>query len=144
MMIHTASEGVSLARKLESESASLYEELERRYSQNAQTFLAFAKENKNNVSLINGAYYGVISDALESGFAFNLDPQDYSLDLVIPGNASGAEIQDQLIKMEEQIIRFYNDAFGQSQFLMADVPRTFSIIARKRANRLSKIRALKA
>ena len=86
----------------------------------------------------------MISDALESGFAFNLDPQDYSLDLVIPGDASGAEIQDQLIKMEEQIIRFYDDAFGQSQFLMADVPRTFSIIARKRASRPSKIRALKA
>jgi len=144
MMIHTAAEGISLARKLENESAGLYEELGRRYPQNAQAFLAFAKENKNNVSLVEGAYYGVISDALEGGFAFNLNPQDYTPDFHVPGNASGQEIRDQLVKMEEQIIRFYNDAASQSQFLMADVPRTFSIIARKRANRLSRIRDLKA
>jgi len=44
--------------------------------------------------------------------------------------------------MEQQIIKFYNDAAEQSRPLMADVPRVFSLIARKRASRLLKLRSL--
>ena len=41
MILHTASEGITLAKKLENDSAKFYEELAQRYAKNAETFLSF-------------------------------------------------------------------------------------------------------
>ena len=70
MRLHTTSEIISLARKLENESAEFYEELPRKYTKDEDVFHSFAKENRRNVVQIERTYYGVISDAIEGGFAF--------------------------------------------------------------------------
>ena len=44
--------------------------------------------------------------------------------------------------MEEKMIKFYSDAAEQSESYMADVPRTFRIIAKKRNDRGPKLRSL--
>ncbi len=49
MILHTASEGVTLAKKLETGSAQFYEDSARRYDTCAEAFHAFAKENRRNV-----------------------------------------------------------------------------------------------
>jgi len=46
------------------------------------------------------------------------------------------------IEIEEKIIKFYSDAAEQSKSLMADVPRAFKMVAKKRANRQSTLKAL--
>jgi hypothetical protein len=46
------------------------------------------------------------------------------------------------IKIEEKMKRFYEDAAEQSKSLMADVPRTFVRIAKKRGERIAKLKAL--
>ena len=142
MIIHTASEGITLARKLENDSAEFYETLAQRYAKDSEGFLAFAKENKKNIVQIERAYYGVISDAIEGCFAFNIDTDDYALKIDIHDGADYADVLAQAIKLEETIIKFYTDAAEQSKSLMADVPRAFLLVAKKRAGRISKIKEL--
>ena len=142
MIIHTASEGISLARKLENDSAAFYEKLAQQYTAGAETYLAFAKENKKNIVQFERAYYGVITDALEGCYAFNIEADDYALDLAIPKASSQSEMVKRAVKLEEKITGFYTQAAEQSRSLMADVPRTFSLIAKKRDSRIEKLKAL--
>jgi rubrerythrin len=142
MIIHTASEGISLARELENASAGFYEEMARRYPAGAETFLSFAKENKKNIAQFERAYYGVITDAIEGCFAFDMETDAYKFEAVVPQDASYSEVLNRAVSMENKIIQFYSDAAMQSKSLMADVPRAFAIIARKRAGREPKLRSL--
>jgi rubrerythrin len=56
--------------------------------------------------------------------------------------ASYSNALNKAIEMEEQILKFYSDAAEQSKSLMADVPRAFMMIAKKRSGRIAKLRAL--
>jgi rubrerythrin len=142
MIIHTASEGITLARKLENESAQFYEGLAKKYTPDAETLLSFARENRKNIVQIDRAYYGVITDALEGGYAFNLDTESYVLKATIPEKAKYADVLKQAAAMEEKIIAYYTAAAEQSRALMADVPQTFLLVAKKRKNRKEKLQEL--
>lgn len=142
MIIHTASEGMTLARKLENDSAAFYEALAKKYAAETDTFETFAKENKKNIAQIDRAYYGVITDAIEGGYAFNLDADKYALQTVLVPSAKYAEALKQAATMEETINGFYTAAAEQSRALMADVPRTFLLVVKKRDARKAKIQEL--
>ncbi len=142
MILHTASEGVSFAKKLENDSAEFYENLARRNAGDAETLLSFAQENKKYITQVERAYYGVITDAIEGCFAFNIDPDGYALKTAVKEGTDYAEALKQAVEIEEAIIKFYTDAAEQSRSLMADVPRAFTIIARKRGTRLEKLESL--
>ena len=141
-MLHTASEIISLARKLENESAKFYEGLSRRYPKDEDVLLSFVKENGKNVAQIERAYYGVISDALESCFAFSINPDDYAFKTELTEEASYSAALDKAIDLEEKIGEFYTVAAEQSKSLMADVPRAFMMVVKKRGNRVAKLRSL--
>src|SRR4030066_230720 len=79
MGINTCSGAISLSRELENESAKFYQELSKRFEKDQELFLAFAKENTKYVTQIERAYYGVITDAIEGCFAFDLNPEDYQV-----------------------------------------------------------------
>ena len=142
MILHTASEGITFAKKLENDSAKFYEALAQRYNKDAEAFLSFAQDNRKNITQIERAYYGVITDAIEGCFAFNIDPDDYALKVAIQDGASYADILGQAVEIEEKIIKFYSDAAEQSKSLMADVPRAFTLVARKRNNRIPELKSL--
>ena len=142
MNIHTTSEGITLSKKLESDSAAFYEKAAGQYTQEAETLLAFAKENKKNIVNTERAYFGVITDAIEGCFAFDLNPDEYILDVNLPKNASYKDALRKAVAMEEKIVKFYLQAAEQSGSLMADVPRAFSLIARKREPRIAKIKSM--
>jgi hypothetical protein len=142
MIIHTCSEGITLSKKLEEDSAALYEAMAKQFSSDAETFLGFAKENKKNVIQTERAYFGVITDAIEGCFAFNLNTDDFTINTGVKAGTSRAAAIKQAVKIEEKIIQYYTEAAEQSAPLMADVPRTFSIIARKRNARLTKLNSM--
>lgn len=142
MELNTASEVITFARKLEESSAKLYEDLAKRYTKYSEPFLFFAKENKMNVVQIERAYYGVITDALEGGFAFKIKPDDYVLETAVDEHAKCLDVLNQAIDLERRIVRFYADAAEQSQSLMADVPRAFKMVAKKRGGRIQKLSLL--
>jgi len=134
MKLNTASEVISFTKKLEEDSAKFYEELSQRYVKDKDVFLSFAKENKKNIIQVERAYYGVISDALEGCFAFTVETDEYLLTTELSEKADYFEALERAIDIEENIVKFYSDAAEQSKSLMADVPRAFKIIAKKREN----------
>ena len=142
MKLQTASSVISFARELEEDSAKFYQELAQRYPQNEETFLAFAKENKKFVVQTERAYYGVISDAIEGCFAFDLDSDTYAIDTALTEGTNQADAMGKALKIEETITKFYTDAANQSESLMADVPRTFKLIVKKRGERAAKLESL--
>jgi rubrerythrin len=142
MIIHTASEGITLARQLENDSAAFYEVLAKKYTAEAEVFQTFAKENKKNIAQVDRAYYGVITDALEGGYALNLDTDKYVLDVAPAAGAKYAEALKQAAAVEDKIVDFYTVAAEQSRALMADVPRTFLLVAKKRQARKAKLQEL--
>jgi len=141
-ILHTASESISFAKKLEADSAAFYEELAGRHAAGAETFRAFGAENRKNIAQVERAYYGVITDAIEGGYAFNLDPAAYTLNTALKDGAGLAAAVAAALAVEKQIIKFYTEAAEQSRGLMADVPRAFLLVAKKRAGRLEKLEAL--
>jgi rubrerythrin len=142
MKLQTASSVISLARELEGKAAEFYENLAQRYADGKDAFLAFAKENKKNVVQIERAYYGVISDALEGCFAFDLESDDYTIETALADNADYSEALGRAVKIEETVVNFYTTAAEQSKSLMADVPRAFMLIVKKRSQRIDGLRSL--
>jgi rubrerythrin len=144
MGLNTASAVISFARKLEEDGIKLYEGLAQQYPQDRETWLALARENKRNIVQVERAYYGVITDALEGCFSFKMSPDEYAFERELKEDASYSEALNQALAMENRIIGFYYEAAKQSESLLADVPRAFTMVAKRRGDRCSKLRSLLA
>jgi hypothetical protein len=142
MSINTCSGAISLSRELENQAATFYQELSKRFEKNRDLFLAFAGENAKFVKQIERAYYGVITDAIEGCFAFNLNEEEYRVTTALPANITSSDAVGEAIKIEENLLKFYQTAAEQSKHLMADVPRSFTLVAKKRSERIPKLKAL--
>jgi hypothetical protein len=142
MNLRTASETLSFLRELEEKAAVFYEELAGRFPENKEDFLAFAKENRKYNKQIQMAYQSVITDAIEGCYAFNLEADDYTFDADLPDNAGLSEAAARALAIEEKILGCYNVGAEQSGSLLADVPRNFKIVVKKRNNRLEKLKSL--
>jgi rubrerythrin len=142
MELNTASAAISFAKKLEEDSAKFYEDLSQRYAKDKDVLLSFAKENRKNIVQVERAYYGVITDAIEGCFAFKINPDEYTFKTELAEGASYSDALEKAVEMEEKIVRFYTDAAEQSKSLMADVPRAFMIVAKKRENREAMLKSL--
>jgi len=142
MKLNTASAVISLSRQLETDSAAFYENIAKKHSINSDLFLSFAKENRKFISQIESAYYGVITDAIEGCFAFDLDTDKHQIDTSVPEDIKSDEALKKAINLDEQMIKFYTDAAEQSRTLMADVPRAFTLVAKKRNSRIEKLQSL--
>lgn len=144
MLLNTASAVISFIIKLEEETAKFYEMLAKKYPKDKEIFLSFSNDNQKNKTMVERAYYGVITDALEACFSFKegLDSEAYIVRTDIAQAISYSDALKAAIEIEEIIRKAYTDAAGLSEGLMADVPRTFRIIARKRDDRIVKLKAL--
>jgi len=142
MKLCTASETISFIRELEEQAAKFYEDLAQRYPENEDLFLSFAKENRKYIKQVQMAYQSVISDAIEGCFAFNLEPDNYTIETDIKDDASLSDAVKKALSIEDTILACYSTGAEQSGPLLADVPRNFKIVERKRNGRLEKLNAL--
>jgi hypothetical protein len=142
MRLQTASGVLNFVRRLETESAGFYEGLARAFPQHGDVFLSFARENRRNLVQIERAYYSVITDAIEGCFAFDVETDRYAFDAVLPEGAAYVEALQRAREIEDKILGFYADAAAQSGVLMADVPRAFASVAKRREGRRAKLAAL--
>jgi hypothetical protein len=142
MKLCTASETLSFIRELEEKAAKFYEDLARRFPENGEDFLSFAKENRKYIKQVQMAYQSVITDAIEGCFAFDLDPDNYTFETNLSQDAGLVEAVNKALAIEDKIVGCYNDGAEQSMSLLADVPRNFKIVVRKRNNRLEKLKSL--
>jgi hypothetical protein len=136
MQLNTASMAVSFAKQLETDSSAIYEEMAKSDQKNQELFLSFVKENKRFILDVERAYYGVITDALEGCFSFDLESDKYAFPPAGGGPAARA------LGIEDAISRYYREAAESSRGLMADVPRMFDLIAKKRASRIARLKSL--
>ena len=143
MELNTASSVISFARELEEKGSQFYEESARLFPDNETVYLKYAKDNRKYISQFETAYYSVISDAIEGCFAFKIKPDLYSFDVDVDRGLDSGRVIKQAVTIEDAMRRFYQDAAEQSQSLLADVPRVFSLIARKRAERKQELEQLK-
>ena len=142
MELNTASATIGFAKALEEDSANFYEDLSRRYPQHEEVFLTLVKENRKNAAQVQRTYYEVITDALEGCFTFSINPDKYAFKTELTEKTGYTEALEQAAEIEAKIISFYLDAAEQSKSLLADVPRVFTLIARKREKRLSVLKSL--
>lgn len=143
MELQTASAVISFAKSLESDSAVFYVNAAQTYLEASEVFLLFSKENKRNRILVERTYYEVISDALEAGFAFEgLNSDDYAIKAESIGDESHSDMLRRAIGIEGTIQEFYLAAAEKSRSLMADIPRVFERVARKRNQRKLKLSSL--
>ncbi len=140
MRLHTASEVISLLRLRENETGEYYEQLGKSAPGYGTILKSLAQENRANVVAVQRAYNNVISDALEGGYAFDMDSRD--LDLSIPKSDSLSGAIEAAVAMETAMIRVYSIGADQSRALLPDVSRAMSLIASKRQARIQKLRAL--
>ena len=142
MLLNTAAAVVGFITKLEDETAKFYEKISQKYPEGKQTFLSFSKENRQNKVMVERAYYGVITDALEACFSFKdgLDPKAYEVKMELAEGATYSDALKAALKIEETIKKIYTDAADLCESLMADVPRAFRLVARKREARIAKLK----
>lgn len=137
MKLNTMAAVMTFISKIENDSASFYEAQADRLPDLKDKLTTWAKENKRFAKQVKQTYFGVITDTLESNYAFQgLDTDDFVLDPTLPDNADPPTVQKRITQMEETIGRFYAEAAGVSDGLMADIPRLFKKIAGKRDERL--------
>ncbi len=140
MRLHTASEVISLLRLRENECGEYYERLGKSAPEHSPMLKGLAQENRANVVAVQRAYNNVISDALEGGYAFDMDNKD--LDISLPKSDSFSGAIEAAVAMETAMVRVYSIAADQSRALLPDVSRAMSLIASKRQARIQKLRAL--
>jgi hypothetical protein len=142
MKLQTTSEVISLLRELENGSVVFYEALVKVHAQDKEIFFEFVKESKKNITNIERTYFGVITDALEGCFAFDIEPEQYRFPSCVGESETYTAVLSKALDMEKKIIHFYIDAAAQSKSLMADVPRVMERIARARGERQKKLQSL--
>ena len=143
MQLTTASEIIRFAVELEDTTAKFYEGLATRYSEAKEVFSSFVKENRKNKILVQRAYNEVVTDALETGFSFKgLQTDAYMIDVDLARDAHLSRAVKKALETEEKIQEFYATAAEMSKALLADIPRTFERIAKKRTERKVKLTSL--
>jgi hypothetical protein len=143
MRLNTASQVISLARKLEEDGAAFYESLAGQYAKVSEALLGFSRENKKNIMRVERAYFGGITDALEGTFTFDMDPEEYTVKLDHLPNTGYTGLINTAIEMERKTALFYDRAAEQSKTLLADVPRAFITMGKLRDDRCQKLEELK-
>src|SRR4030042_4867751 len=123
MRLNTAAQVISLARELEEDGARFYETLARSDEADREMWLAFARENKKTMAQVQMAYYGVISDAIEGCFTFDMDPGEYTTEARLEEGATRSERLKLAAGMEERTLRIYTVAGEQAKASRAGVPR---------------------
>ncbi|MGD9675750.1 MAG: hypothetical protein AB7V19_03595 [Candidatus Bipolaricaulia bacterium] len=139
MLIHTASEGISFAKALEEEAATFYETAAERLP--GLRDRGYAEENRRFAHTIQRVYQEVITDAIEGGYCFELETDEYTLPLWDRAAGSANDALRHAISIEKVMIAFYSKARDQAEGLMADIPRAFGVIVRKRRGRLEDLEA---
>jgi hypothetical protein len=141
MELCTTSETISFAKELEEKAGEFYEALAQRFEE-AKDLSACKEENRKYAVQIQRAYQSVITDAIEGCFAFKLESEDYGIDTDLPEGIGFKEAVRKALSLEETIVDFYTTAAEQSMSLMADIPRTFKIVVRKRGGRLDRLKGM--
>lgn len=142
MKLCTASETLSFIRELEEKSAKFYETMASKFPQHSKILLAYAMENRKFNKQIQMAYQSVITDAIEGCYAFDLQASDYLFDAELADDVDFQQAVLKALTIEQKIFACYSAATEQSASLLADVPRNFRMVMKKRSGRPEAFKSL--
>ena len=143
MKLSTMAGVMSFVSKIENDSSFFYKTCSEKYPELENKFLSWSKENNKFEKNIKRTYFGVITDTLESNYAFQgLDTDDYDVDMQLPVDVDASEATKKACEIEETIRHFYLKAAQLSEGHLADIPRLFRKIARKREERCQSLETL--
>lgn len=143
MRLQTASQVVNFAAEIEEKLAKFYEQLAKKNPEQREFFLSLAKEGRKYKLWIQRAYHEVVTDALETGFSFEgLDTDEGLIEENLSENRNLPDILDRALDTEKRIQNFYQSAAQKSKSFLADVPRTFERVARRREKRREKLKSI--
>ena len=139
----TASIIISFSERLEDNASGLYRALSARFPEYEGVFIGFAEESGKNKVLLTRTYRETVSDALETGFAFDgvVLPDDIA-DVTLSEDTSLTVALVTLLEIEEKAVSFYLEVAEQSRALLATIPRAFRRVARRRDDRCRVLRSL--
>jgi hypothetical protein len=137
--LNTSALLISFVSRIEEKSAAFYSQLALQHEVYALLFSSFVKENSVFDRNIKRAYYNVVSDALETGFCFNITVDERLIaPSTYPDIPSGAALQ-RCIELEDAMAVFYIEAARQSKVLLSDVSRAMDRVVRSRQERKRKL-----
>jgi len=143
MKLNTTAGVMSFVSKIENDSASFYKTYAEKYPELESIFLSWNKENNKFEKNVKRTYFGVITDTLESNYAFQgLDTDDCDVDMQLPVDVETSEAVKKALEIEETLKNFYLKAAKLSEGHLADIPRLFRKIAKKREERCQSLGAL--
>jgi rubrerythrin len=141
----TASAIISFSQELEGRASAFYRALAQAFPQHEAMFLGFAEESDRNETLLTRTYRETVSDALETGFAFEgLDLEEYASETGVAANTSLGDAVTRAKAMEDSAIAFYRTVAEQSRSLLATIPSAFRRVARRRDERRRTLESLSA
>jgi len=99
-----------------------------------------------NLTLKNNPpyFFGGIPRAIPSATNFPpwlMQVVDYQVKTAFLEGASYSNALKEALAMEEMILKLYHVAAEQSKHLMADVPRSFTLVSKMRSERIPKLKA---
>lgn len=141
MVLLTASAVVDFLTKLEEASSVFYENLSQAYPERKEIFESYARENKKNSSSIKRVYQEVITDALDGGFSFRMNEEEYLFDKRTE-DLDYKRAVEKAIEMEKRVEAAYSDAAETSRSLMSDLTRLFDRIAKGKRRRIAELEEL--
>ena len=113
MQLNTSASVISFAKQLEADSAAFYERMAERHPKAKEVVLTFSKENSNYATMIQRAYYGVITDAIEGCFAFSVETDKYAFRKEPAKEAGLSDALNQAIDMEQKAHLFHPGQYGE-------------------------------
>jgi len=138
--LRTASEVVGFAKDLENELDECADTIGRSWPELAEIASALSIRAGKNVKAIERTYYGGISDALESGFVFQMDVSPLAKACDAQEAETPAEAIRSLVTHCTGTLSFYREAAAQCNRLFTDLSRLFTRIVRERERSLDVVR----
>jgi rubrerythrin len=139
----TASAVISFSEGLEDRASAFYEALSAMFPAQEDVFLGFVDESRKNKVLLIRTYRETVSDALETGFAFEgLELQAHMVGTALAEGTDLAEALQTALEMEEKAAAFYLRVAELSRSLLATIPRAFRRVARRRDERCQVLRSI--
>ena len=139
----TASAVMSLAQRLEEDSAAFYRQLAQRWPEHAELFLEFAKECEKSKIHLTRTYQETITDALEACFCFEgMDLESHWAEAATAADLGLGDAIAVAVGLEDRASVFYQEVAQRSQSLLATIPRAFLRASRVRDKRKSELQSM--
>jgi len=143
MRLNTMAAVMSFISRIETDSALFYEAFAKNFPDLRDICLSWSKQNRKFERDVKQTYFGVITDTIESNYAFEgLNTADYDFEPILPETMDLSEALRKSDEIEKKIQAFYLKAGDLSDGLMADIPRLFKRIAKKREDRIISVASL--